>query len=564
MGIFDSPGLKSVPNKSTQDTVSTYAQPYVTNLLDKTQALTNAPMPKYTGQLTAGYGDLQEQAWKGLSGLTIPDSLKNAGTNLSTISQAQANLKYDPATFTNTYNAPDAYQGNTFSNQYQATTPYQASNIQSAYQSPANMYTPTNVSTGSFDEAAAKKYMNPYIQQALNPQLEALQRQQAINQQGDMAKLAQAGAFGGSRQAILQAQNNENLLRQQSGLIGQGYNQAFTQAGQQFTADQARDLQAQQANVQQAQFAAQQGMTDAQMKAQYGMTAAQANEASRQFGQSQAANAAQLQAQYGLSAQQANEASKQFGYGQKMTAAQLASAADQARQQSQSQANQFAATYGLQGLQAAAQSQTAAATAGAQANQYGLANLQALSKAGTEQQGLDQQAVNAQYNEYLRQLKYPQEMIKLQSDALSKLPITTKHELTAQKSFMQGAVNSADTVLGLIDKMQKQKMTPEAISKYINDLTKSNPKATGGITLDANGNLVYPTAPEGGTPYDDGGVLNRGWGYSEDGNPVWVGKDYIDPSIDPNSDFYNPGNQDDTNWQYDTTSEGFSNEFFPE
>ena len=129
---------------------------------------------------------------------------------------------------------------------------------------------------------------------------------------------------------------------------------------------------------------------------------------------------------------------------------------------------------------------------------------------------------------------------------------------------MQGAVNSADTVLGLIDKMQKQKMTPEAISKYINDLTKSNPKATGGITLDANGNLVYPTAPEGGTPYDDGGVLNRGWGYSEDGNPVWVGKDYIDPSIDPNSDFYNPGNQDDTNWQYDTTSEGFSNEFFPE
>jgi hypothetical protein len=539
MGIFDSPGLKSVPDKSKQQTVSTYAQPYVTNLLDKTQALTNAPMPKYTGQLTAGYGDLQEQAWKGLSGLTIPDSLKNAGTNLSTISQAQANLKYDPATFTNTYNAPDAYQSGNFANQYQATTPYQASNIQSAYQSPANMYTPTNVSTGSFDEAAAKKYMNPYIQQALNPQLEALQRQQAINQQGDMAKLAQAGAFGGSRQAILQAQNNENLLRQQSGLIGQGYNQAFTQAGQQFTADQARDLQAQQANVQQAQFAAQQGMTDAQMKAQYGMTAAQANEASRQFGQSQAANAAQLQAQYGLSAQQANEASKQFGYGQKMTAAQLASAADQARQQSQSQANQFAATYGLQGLQAAAQSQTAAATAGAQANQYGLANLQALSKAGTEQQALDQQAVNAQYNEYLRQLKYPQEMVKLQSDALARLPLITENELTAQKSFVQGAVGSADTVLGLMDKMKKQGITPAAISKYINDLTKTNPKATGGIKLDDSGNLIYPTAPEGGTPYnEEDGALNPGWGYDENNNPVWVGANYTDPTIDPKSPFY--------------------------
>jgi len=400
------------------------------------------------------------------------------------------------------------------------------------------MYTPTNVSTGTFDEAAAKKYMNPYIQQALNPQLEALQRQQSINQQGDMAKLAQAGAFGGSRQAILQAQNNENLLRQQSGLIGQGYNQAFTQAGQQFTADQARDLQAQQANVQQAQFAAQQGMTDAQMKAQYGMTAAQANEASRQFGQSQAANAAQLQAQYGLSAQQANEASKQFGYGQKMTAAQLASAADQARQQSQSQANQFAATYGLQGLQAAAQSQTAAATAGAQANQYGLANLQALSKAGTEQQGLDQQAVNAQYNEYLRQLKYPQEMVKLQSDTLARLPITTTNTLSAQKSFVQGAAGAADTVLGLVGKMKEKGMTPEAITKYINDLTKSNPKATGGIKLDASGNLIYPTSPEGSAPYDDTGRLNPGWGYTENNDPVWVGSNYIDPTIDPKSDFY--------------------------
>jgi hypothetical protein len=169
-----------------------------------------------------------------------------------------------------------------------------------------------------------------------------------------------------------------------------------------------------------------------------------------------------------------------------------------------------------------------------------LANLQALSKAGTEQQNLDQQAVNAQYNEYLRQLKYPQEMIKLQSDALSKLPITTKNELTAQKSFVQGAVGSADTVLGLIDKMQKQKMTPAAISKYINDLTKTNPKATGGITLDDNGNLVYPSAPDGGTPYSDTGELQRGWGYDEDNNPVWVGKDYIDPTIDPNSPYYQP------------------------
>jgi len=431
MGIFDSPGLKSTPETSVQQTVSTYAQPYVTNLLDKTQALTNAPMPDYNGQLTAGYSDLQKQAWEGLSGLTVPTSLQNAGQNLSDISAKQQALTYNPNTIT----------------------------------------------ANQFNQDAASQYMNPYIQKALDPQLAALQRQAAINQQGDMAKLAQAGAFGGSRQAILQGQNQYNLLAQQAGLIGSGYNQAYNQAAQQFNADQARDLQA----------------------------------------------------------QQLNQAGKQFG-----------------------------ATYGLQGLQAAAQSQTAAATAGAQANQYGLANLQALNKAGSEQQGLDQQALNAQYNEYLRQLKYPQEMVKLQSDALARLPIQTINTLEAKKSLVNTASGAANSVLGLMKNMKEQGITPDAISKFINGLTKSNPGQTGGITIDANGNLVYPTTPEGGTPYDDSGVLNRGWGYSEDGNPVWVGNNYVDPSIDPNSDFYNPGNQDNTDWQYDTTSEGFSNEYFPE
>jgi hypothetical protein len=317
--------------------------------------------------------------------------------------------------------------------------------------------------------------MNPYIQQALNPQLEALQRQQAINQQADMAKLAQAGAFGGSRQAILQGQNNYNLLQQQANLIGQGYNQAYNQAAQQFNADQARNLQAQQANVQQAQFAAQQGMTDAQMKAQYGMTAAQANEASRQFAQNQASNAAQLQAQYGLSAQQANEAAKQFGYGQQMTQAQMASAAEQARQNAQEQAAQFQANYGLQGLQAAQQAQTAAANAGAQAAQYGLANLQALSTAGGQQQALNQAGLNAQYNEYLRQLNYPQQMLKLQRDMLTGLPISTTNTYGAAPSTAQQVAGGVSGALDMISKLKKiYPDSPDKIVNYIKDMFKDS------------------------------------------------------------------------------------------
>ena len=57
--------------------------------------------------------------------------------------------------------------------------------------------------------------------------------------------------------------------------------------------------------------------------------------------------------------------------------------------------------------------------------------------------------------------------------------------------------------------------------------------------VDDSGNLIYPTAPEGGTPYnEEDGALNPGWGYDENNNPVWVGANYIDPTIDPNSDYY--------------------------
>ena len=574
MGIFDSPGLKTVPDTSNQQSISTYAQPYVSDLLGKTQALTDNPTTSYTGQLTAGPSTIQNYAWNGLANLTLPEGLTGAGANLNDISQQAQDLSFTPQNFTNTYNAPNpyqgitalnqynatpAYQGAVATNQYSATNPYTASNIQNTYQAAGQNFVPTNVTTGNFDQAAAQQYMNPYIQTALNPQLEALQRQAAINQQGDLAKLTQAGAYGGSRQSILQGQNNYNLLAQQANLIGQGYNQAYNQAGQQFTSDQARQLQAQQSNVDQAKYAAQLGMTDAQLMAQYGMTAAQANEASRQFSQqqslanaqntaqygqtAQAANIQQQQfaqqqalanaqnsAQYGTTAQAANIQQGQFGATQAMTAAQQQAQALQAQQAAQEAAKQFGASYGLQGLQAATTAQQAAANAGAQQAQYGLANLQALSTAGNTQQTQNQAALNAQYNEYLRQLQYPQTMLTLQKNILSGLPITTQQNYKAQSSVAQSAAGAAGTVMDLVGKMKAQGMAMPDISKYINSLTSTNPKQTGGIKIDENGNLQYPTAPGGSSPYDDQGNLMPGWSVDENNNPVWVSSDYVEPT----------------------------------
>jgi hypothetical protein len=138
-------------------------------------------------------------------------------------------------------------------------------------------FNPTTFSSGTFDASAANKYMNPYLQASLNPQLDEARRQSQITQQGNAAKMTQAGAFGGSRQAILDAENQRNLGTNLAGITGQGYNTAYGNAMSQFNADQARKMQ-------EAQFGAQQGMNAAQLGAQDGLAGQQAGEASRQFG----------------------------------------------------------------------------------------------------------------------------------------------------------------------------------------------------------------------------------------------------------------------------------------
>lgn len=121
MGLFNSTELNAVPTTSTQQTVSSYAQPYISDLLGKAQAFTDNPKTEYTGQLTAGPSYLQQQAWQGLSGLTLPEGLTEAGANLNAISDKAQNLTFDPVNFTNTYTAPTPYTGITALNQYNPT-----------------------------------------------------------------------------------------------------------------------------------------------------------------------------------------------------------------------------------------------------------------------------------------------------------------------------------------------------------------------------------------------------------------------------------------------------------
>ena len=87
-------------------------------------------------------------------------------------------------------------------------------------------YTPGSF-MGGFGSTQANQYMNPYIQASLDPQLTELKRASDIARLDDAARLTKAGAFGGSRQAIMESEGRRNLLDKQQALIGQGYKTAY-------------------------------------------------------------------------------------------------------------------------------------------------------------------------------------------------------------------------------------------------------------------------------------------------------------------------------------------------
>jgi hypothetical protein len=97
----------------------------------------------------------------------------------------------------------------------------------------------------------ASQYMNPYLQSVLTPQLEEMRRQSQMNLQPGLAKLTQAGGFGGGRQAIMESEANRNLLQEQNKAIGQGYASAYDKGLAQYNTEvgQAKDLTNLLANV---------------------------------------------------------------------------------------------------------------------------------------------------------------------------------------------------------------------------------------------------------------------------------------------------------------------------
>ena len=248
---------------SQESSLSSWAGPYVTDMLGRGQALANQPYQAYTGPLTAGPSALQNQAFSGLAGLSM-QGYDDAQNLANTAGTAAGNLSYDPMTFANQFNAPGAY-------------------------------TPGQFGAGTFDNTAAQQYMNPYLMSALNPQLDEARRQSEITRLGDATRLTQAGAFGGSRQAIMESELNRNLMNKQSDITGTGYRDAFDKAMAQFNAEQNRGLDVQRETEKSRQFGADYGMKSAENTARYGLDADKLSQDESQFGANFGRNAIDTQ-----------------------------------------------------------------------------------------------------------------------------------------------------------------------------------------------------------------------------------------------------------------------------
>ena len=102
-----------------------------------------------------------------------------------------------------------------------------------------------NMSPTQWNSNTAANFMSPYISAALQPQIQQLNNQLALEQQGVGSQATQEGAFGDARQGAAEALNNFNANLSLNDLLGQGYNTAYT-TGQQAWENQNQNTLAEQ------------------------------------------------------------------------------------------------------------------------------------------------------------------------------------------------------------------------------------------------------------------------------------------------------------------------------
>ena len=199
-------GPPSTPSTTTQNVnnIPSQLMPYVKTMMGaaENQVYTKdangnvtgfqpyKPYSNNAGDYVASFSPLQQQAQQGASNLQMPGQFAPA-TGLAAISGIQG------------MNAQQNYQN-------QATDPN-----------------------------AVGAYMNPYIQDALNPALQLQNQSFGIKGAEQQGQATKSGAFGGSREALMSGLNSQSNAMANQQMIGNAYQNAYqnAQQAQQFGAN---------------------------------------------------------------------------------------------------------------------------------------------------------------------------------------------------------------------------------------------------------------------------------------------------------------------------------------
>jgi hypothetical protein len=210
-------GKQAATQTQIQD-VPEWAKPYYTDLIGKSKALSEEAYTPYGGQRVAGEaGDLgtAQGMIRGIAGQPVPGMAEAQGT-LGGLGSLAGQLGQQ---------APGQF-GVTGVDQFQ--------------------YGPAR----QFDTSEAMRYMDPFMQTVVGRQQEDAIEQFRRMQAGRDASAVQAGAFGGSRQAVQQGIAEEGLSRQLGDIQATGAQRAFEQAQQQFERDRAAGMTTEQRQAQ--------------------------------------------------------------------------------------------------------------------------------------------------------------------------------------------------------------------------------------------------------------------------------------------------------------------------
>lgn len=401
-----------VKQEITQSTLPEYARPYFEGLMTRASAdLTKPYIPYgYTQDKTTG------EVVKALDAQGNPINPQRIADFTPQQQQLQQNIlnQQTPGQFgtatglasdvANRSIAAGQYSPGQFNSQQVNAQQVAAQNMQAAqsgYNPSLNYFQMQGPQMFGGQQAA--QYMSPFIQRALEPQMrEAITSARRGQVAQDLGSSRQ-GTYGGSRQLLASMERERNLGQQLGDIQSRGLQSAYENAQQQFERDRAAGMTTAQQN-QQAALGVQ------QLGTQTGTQVALANLSNEQ--QARVNNQAlQFQAQ-GMNAENA------------LKAALANQQANLETQRMAEQSRQFGSQQGLAGLAQAGQMGQTLANIGSAQSQADQARFGLQTSTAAQQQALNQQYLDTDYQEFLRQRDYPMEQLQQYSSLLRGVPVT--------------------------------------------------------------------------------------------------------------------------------------------